>query len=527
MAQLNESKVLGLAGVAVATTATVLLLSPVRPGLATAEPGATATVGLQTGPASAGPGILARPGTPGTQGVAGRPNVLLITADDTAVGDLDHMPQVARLITEQGTTFDDALAPTPICAPSRASLLTGQYAHNHGVLTVDGDGGGAQAFHAQNTLPVWLQRAGYETLFVGKYLNGYGDDNDPVVEPGWDEWRPTMGVSTYDFLNPTLNINGHLSQRHQYSTELIADQTDLLLRRQAHKHNPFFMWVNYVAPHHGEPTDTDDIDLLAEGIQTPYVAPRYRGMMRHVPLPDIPNMFRGNTRGTHVAGKPFTASGRAAVRAGFRQRLESLQSVDDAVARTITMLRRTHQLENTIVIFTSDNGFMTGQHNLYGKLHHYNDALRIPVTMRGPGIPKDRVVETAITNPDLATTIAAIAGARPGRPQDGIDIRPLMSSGPRLRVVPIEAYPVLGGSHPIYTGIRYGQYTYVRLSSGAEELFDRSVDPFELTNAATDPVNTHILATLRDWDRRYHDCAGVSCPKSLAMPGSATVTEPR
>jgi arylsulfatase A-like enzyme len=524
MSQLNESKVFGVAGVAVvATTATVLLLSPVRPGLATAGPGATATMALQAGPASAGPGVLGRPGMNGTEDGTGRPNVLLITVDDAAVGDMDHMPQVAQLIADQGTTFDDALAPTPICAPSRASLLTGQYAHNHGVLTVEGEGGGAQAFHARNTLPVWLQRAGYDTLFVGKYLNGYGDDGVPVVEPGWDEWRPTMGVSTYDFLNPILNINGHLSPRHQDSTELMADQSNMLLSRQARTKNPWFMWVNYVAPHHGEPVDTSDVDLLAEGITTPYVTPKHRGTMRNVPLPDTPDMFRGNTRDTHVAGQPFTAAGKAAVRSGFRQRLEALQSVDDAVARTIKTLRRTHQLEDTIVIFTSDNGFMTGQHNLYGKLHHYDGALRIPVVMRGPGIPQDRVVETAITNPDLATTIAAVAGARAGRPQDGIDIRPLMHAGPRLRVVPIEAYPVVGGTRPIYTGIRYGQYTYVRLRGGAEELFDRSVDPFELTNAATNPENADILASMRRWDRRYHDCAGASCPKTLTTPERAAV----
>jgi Sulfatase len=280
------------------------------------------------------------------------------------------------------------------------------------------------------------------------------------------------------------------------------------------------MWVNYVAPHHGEPDDTHDADLLAEGIQTPYVAPKYRGTMNHVPLPDAPDLFRGNARGTHLAGTPLTVRQQAGVRSGFRQRLESLQSVDDAVARTIRTLRRNHQLDNTVVIFTSDNGFMTGQHNVYGKLLHYSESLRIPVTMRGPGIPKDKVVETAITNPDLATTIAAIAGAHPGRPQDGIDIRPLMHLGHRLRAVPIEAYPVLGGTSPIYTGIRYGQYTYVRLADGGEELFDRGSDPFELTNAASRPENARILITLRAWDRRYHDCAGATCPKMLLEPGA-------
>jgi arylsulfatase A-like enzyme len=508
----RESKVLGLAGLAVLATAATLTVLP----------------SLRSDPAAAGPGRAEPtagrvvPGPRGTRAVevrtADRPNVLLITADDVAIGDMAHMPQTRRLISEQGTTFDDALAPTPICAPSRASLLTGQYAHNHGVLTVEGDGGGEQAFRERNTLPGWLQGAGYDTLFLGKYLNGYGDDDDPVVEPGWDEWRPTMGLSTYDYLNPVLNINGRLSPRHQYSTDLLADQSTMLLERQARTGNPWFMWVNYIAPHHGEPGDSDDGDLLAAGIPTPYVAPRYRGTMNGVRLPATPNLFRGNAHGTHQAGEPLTAGERTAVRSGFRQRLESLQSVDDAVARTIETLRRNGQLDETIVIFTSDNGFMTGQHNVYGKLLHYDESLRIPVTMRGPGIPVGEVVETAITNPDLATTIAAIAGARPGRPQDGIDIRPLLQTGPRLRIVPIEAYPVHGGFRPVYTGIRYGQYTYVRLLGGAEELFDRDRDPYELTNAATLPENARILATLRAWDRRYRDCAGASCPQALREP---------
>ncbi|HEX5087317.1 MAG TPA: sulfatase [Nocardioides sp.] len=521
----RESKVVGLvglAGLAVMTTAATLTLLPAaQSGPATAGSGRAETKAPSAG---SSPPEWQVPGRQGGHaadgGTVDRPNVLLITADDAAVGDMAYLPQTRRLIAEEGTTFDDAIAPTPICAPSRASLLTGQYAHNHGVLTVEGAGGGVQAFHDQNTLPVWLQRAGYDTLFLGKYLNGYGDDGDPVVPPGWDEWRATVGSSTYDYLNPTLTIDGHLSPRHEYTTDLIADQSSMLLNSEARKRSPWFMWVNYLAPHHGEPDDADDQELLAEGVLTPYVAPRYRGTMEHVPLPDTPDMFRGNAPGTHWAGTSLTARQRAAVRSGFRQRLESLQSVDDAVARTIATLRRNHQLDDTIVIFASDNGFMTGQHNIYGKLLHYDESLRIPVTMRGPGIPKGEVVETAITTPDLATTIAAIAGARPGRPQDGIDIRPLIQTGPWLRPIPIEAYPVLGGTSPLYTGIRYGQYTYIRMPRGAEELFDRGTDPFELTNAAGRPAYARTLATLRAWDRRFHDCAGDTCPKALA-PGVA------
>jgi arylsulfatase A-like enzyme len=199
----------------------------------------------------------------------GRPNILLITVDDASVSDLRHMPSTQRLVVDRGTDFEDALAPTPMCAPSRASLLTGQYAHNHGVLTVEGEAGGAQAFaHEDNTLPVWLHEAGYYTMFLGKYLNGYGDDGDPVVEPGWDQWRPTMGQSTYEYLDPVLNINGHLSPRHQYVTDLISAQTRLLLARRQGKSRPWFMWVNYVAPHDGEPLEGGD--AARNGMEFPH-----------------------------------------------------------------------------------------------------------------------------------------------------------------------------------------------------------------------------------------------------------------
>ena len=285
-----------------------------------------------------------------------------------------------------------------------------------------------------------------------------------------------MGLSTYDYLNPVLNINGRLSPRHQYSTDLLADQSTMLLDRQAHAGNPWFMWVNYIAPHHGEPGDSDDGDLLAAGIPTPYVAPRYRGAMAGIRSPASPNLFRGNAHGTHLArpgSRSPPVSGRRCARgsgSGWSRCSPSTTPWPAPSRRCVATTSSTRRSSSS----TSDNGFMTGQHNVYGKLLHYDESLRIPVTMRGPGIPVGEVVETAITNPDLATTIAAIAGARPGRHQDGIDIRPLLHTGPRLRIVPIEAYPVHGGFRPVYTGIRYGPYTYVRLLGGAEELFDQS-----------------------------------------------------
>ena len=462
---------------------------------------------------------------------AGRPNVLLITADDAAPGDLKFMPHTRELIADRGVTFTNGVAPTPICVPARASLLTGQYTHNHKAYTIEGKGGGFKAFDSHNALPTWLQRAGYDTLFIGKYLNGYGAAGSGTarhIEPGWTQWRPTVGGSTYNFMHPTLNLNGRLASYEQYNSNLFADQTVDLLERPSRQRTPWFMWVNYVGPHHGGPQDADDPQLRyprnpKSWVQTTKPAPQDVDRFRNLRLPQDPNMFRTVRRGWNN-GAPMSTLKRRNVREAYQQRIEALQSVDRGVARSVAVLRRTGQLRNTVVMFTSDNGFFVGQHNRFGKLYSYNDAQRIPVVMAGPGVPRGKRVRTAIANPDIAVTVAALAGAEPGRRVDGIDIMPLLRLGYRERVIPTEAYPVYGGTRPIYTGIRQGTWTYTRLrnrSTRREELYNRATDPWELHNLAGKPRFAAELRRFRALDAEYRDCAGVTCPKALFLPGDA------
>ncbi|MBA3781840.1 MAG: sulfatase-like hydrolase/transferase, partial [Nocardioides sp.] len=174
---------------------------------------------------------------------ATRPNILLITADDAAIGDLDHMPQLKQYVADQGITVENALAPTPICVPARASLLTGQYSHNHGAVTIEGEGGGFDAFADNDTLPVWLQTAGYDTLFVGKYLNGYGEDDPTYVPPGWTDWQATVDPSTYNFEKPQINHNGEVTEHEQYSTDLLRDLSVDEINDPARAAKPWYMWV--------------------------------------------------------------------------------------------------------------------------------------------------------------------------------------------------------------------------------------------------------------------------------------------
>ncbi|WP_134739761.1 sulfatase [Nocardioides sp. 503] len=439
-----------------------------------------------------------------------KPNILMFTVDDMTVGDLPYMPNLNRLVVRKGTRLTQGTAPTPICVPARASLLTGQYAHNHGALTINGAGGGFKSFKDGNTLPVWLHRAGYETYFSGKYLNGYGVNNPRYIPPGWTGWRGSVDMSTYGFYNTRYNINGKVVTRSAHNSDVLNGFTTDVIGSRTKSRKPWFMWTNFVAPHHGGAHESDDPSLSL--LKTTMPAARDRNTFRNLNLPRDPEMWVGG--GSPWAPKSASKAFKAAVREANQQRIESLQSVDDAVGAAIRKLRRTGELKNTYVIFTSDNGFLVGHHNRDGKLVPFDRSLRVPMVIRGPGIPQGRTVATPTTNPDIAVTIAGIAGARPGRRVDGVDMLDYWRSTTTYdRPVPIEAYPVQGGRKRIYSGVRYGRWTYVRLPGGKEVLFDRRQDPGETHNVAGRRRNAATLKQLRRLERTYRDCAGATCPR--------------
>ncbi|WP_157417762.1 sulfatase family protein [Nocardioides sp. Iso805N] len=463
--------------------------------------------------------------TPALRGFSQRPNVLMITADDLSELDLPYMPHVRRLIAEEGVTLSDAEAPTPICVPARASLLSGQYAHNDGARTISGPHGGYHSFDEHGTVATTLQAAGYDTLFAGKFLNGYGEHGTAhQVPPGWSDWRATIDPTTYGFFHPTFNINGHLKRSHGYSTTVISEQANAMLRSPQRSTKPWFAWINYVAPHFGGPIEPGDPRRIFRGtsaaIPTTVPAPRDRGRFAHVPLPNRPDVFEAK-RYTRLlpknspARRKVTAKMRRALRIAYDQRLEAVQGVDRAVAAQLRVLRRRGQLDDTLIVFASDNGYATGEHNINGKLWHYDEIVRIPMLIRGPGVPHGTTVSTPVTNPDVTATIIAAAGARPQRALDGVDIRPWLSAPDQERVVPIEGWPVTNGNRRLYSGVRVGDYTYVRLRHGHEELYDRSSDPYELRNLARSSAARTVLEQLRALDARYRDCRGSTCPKQF------------
>lgn len=443
-----------------------------------------------------------------------KPNVLMITADDLAYEDLEYMPHVRSLLVDQGTTLTEAIAPTPICVPARASLLTGQYAHNHETVTVNGERGGYASMDHTGTLPEAMQEAGYDTLFTGKYLNGYGlDGTAKDVPPGWTDWRATIDMSTYNFLHPRINHNGKPKAYHRYTTYVMRDQANEMISAPERADKPWYMWVNYVAPHHGGPREKDD----PENTGTPVPAAEDKHSFDGLELPDTPNMFRTPTDvpPNSPSRRSFDAQKRAELRIAHQQRVESIQAVDRAVASHLHRLQASGQMDNTIVIFSSDNGYTTGGHNIEGKLRHYQETLRIPVVMRGPGIPAGRSLSTGVGNPDLATTIMAVAGAVPGRSQDGVNIMPWLNAPAQDRVIPLEAWRVSDGNKQLYSGIRFGDWTYARYPDGSEELYNMAEDPYQVRSLALLPEYADDLAELRALDKKYAKCAGDTCPKEF------------
>ena len=450
---------------------------------------------------------------------ANRPNVVVLMTDDQTVESLRVMPNVRTLLADQGVTFDKSFVSYSLCCPSRATFLTGQYAHNHGVWSNAAPNGGYYKLDSTNTLPVWLQRAGYQTIHLGKYLNGYGTRSKTEIPPGWGEWYGTPDPSTYRYLGYTINENGKLvtygNAAADYKTDVEARKAVDIIGRQVLDPRPFFLWVAFLAPHSGGPRDPDD----PTGLGTPSPAPRHRNYFATQPLP-IPPSFNE----TDVSDKPagirnrplMTTAKIAAVRESYQQRLESLLAVDDAVGQIVNRLAEIGELDKTYIIFTSDNGFFHGEHRVpAGKVLLYEPSIRVPLIIRGPNIPARQHRSQLVANIDLAPTIVAATGAQPGRIMDGRSLLPFARD-----------HLFYGGRDllletPTYAAIRTPNWLYAEYVSGERELYNLAHDPDELTSLHADLRYARTQADLARRLAQLRGCAGRACRQGpeLALRG--------
>ena len=450
-----------------------------------------------------------------------QPNLILILTDDLDLGPIGfpspiaYMPQIQSLLVNQGLTFSNAFVTRSLCCPSRASILRGQYPHNHTIQSNRAPDGGEKTFRElgldSSTIATWLQAAGYQTVLIGKYLNGYGW-SPRYVPPGWNEWY--AGVEgKEEYYNYKFNENGEIvfygSDPEDYLTDVeTAKATDFIRRTTT----PFFMYLAPSAPHGDPPTP----------------APRHVGYFADLMAPRPPSFNEADMsdKPTWLRLHPLLTDPQIeAIDIGYRARLESMLAVDDMVAAVVQALRDRGQLNNTFIFFTSDNGYHQGEHRLNGgKDTTYEEDIRVPLIVRGPGVPARKTVNHQALNSDLAPTLAELAGALAGEFIDGRSLTPVLSHTPppletwRQRFL-VERWPPsdLGNPRVNHT-VRTLEYTYTEYKDEAE-LYDVLSDPYQLENfySTADP---DLIAQLVSQLEALKVCAGDSCraAENLTMP---------
>ena len=459
---------------------------------------------------------------------AERPNVVVVMSDDQTQASISEMPRVAELLGAKGATFSNSFTNWPLCCPSRATLLTGQYAHNHQVLGNEPPLGGFERLDTSETLAVWLQRAGYYTAHIGKFLNGY-ERSAVGVPPGWSEWHGSK--RTYTFYGYELLEDGQLvtygdpdedpdnpADPASYSTDVYTDKAVELIGRRAPSRDPFFLSLAYLAPHGGGPNKPQgEPPTRCQGSAKPAV--RHKGAYASEPLPTPPSFNEAD-----VADKPTGIRDRAPlsdtqvaeITREYRCRLESLLAIDEGVDRIVAALRAAGELDNTLIAYTSDNGFFHGEHRIAtGKNRVYEEAIRVPLLIRGPGLDKGVQVDELVTNADLAPTILDAAEAQPGRVVDGRSILRFARHPSRLRGRELLV------EQDSYVAIRTERYVYAEYvageNAGQAELYDLETDPFELINQAANPAYDAAEGALAARLAELRTCSGPSCREKPAL----------
>jgi len=469
-------------------------------------------------------GLAPAPRSTAAEAPQARPNIVVVMSDDQALESMRVMANVNALLGEQGTTFADNYVSFPLCCPSRTTFLTGQYGHNHTVMGNAPPQGGYEKLaptHA-NTLPAWLRTAGYHTVHIGKYLNGYGRQRPTEVPAGWDEWFGSVDPSTYRYYDYTLNENGRLvrygSAAGDYQADVYTAKAVDAVKRLAGRAEPFFLSVAYLAPHSGMPREPDDPANLA----TPAPAPRHRNRFATEPMPRTPAFNEAD-----VSDKPLAIRRRPLLRARrvvgitemYRQRLESLLAVDEGVAAIVRALQDSGELDRTLIVYTSDNGFFHGEHRIpSGKVQHYEPSARVPLLLRGPGVPRGALVTQPALNVDLAATLVDAANAKAGRATDGVSLLALLADRTRFvgRDVLLET--------PTYAAIHTPRYVYVEHNTGERELYDLATDPYELASLHESPGYVQIRSELARRLLALRTCKAAGCRRGPALSVTSRCT---
>jgi len=425
-----------------------------------------------------------------------RPNIILILTDDQPYYMTDYMPTVKNELITKGVQFQYGFDTTPLCCPSRTSILTGQYAHNHQILTNGLPNGGATLFKDRPNLGNWMQAAGYYTGYLGKFLNNYNDVTPKGhVIPGWNQWDVFLDKSGYEFFyNYSISENGkkvrYPKSKANFSADILSQKAVNFIRDAEDK--PFFLFLAYDNPHSpylSAPRHADTFRTGSSMEWIPYRPPNFNE-------PDI------SDKPAYVHNLvPYT---QGKMDATYKQLERSLLSVDDGVASILNALKKTGLSDNTIIVYMSDNGLTLGEHR-FGpdKDCPYEECIRVPFVVYGPKYFSPRLDTThMVANIDLAPTFAELAGAKIPTHVDGISLVPVLkdSAAPWRHDLLLEHWPAVdgvGATIPQFSCVRTAQWKYVEYTTGEHELYNLQTDPFELTNVYNSPENKNIIAALK------------------------------
>jgi arylsulfatase A-like enzyme len=449
-----------------------------------------------------------------------KPNIIFVLTDDMDMASLPHLTKLGSLMSSAGVSFSNSFASDPVCCPSRASTLRGQYTHNHGIWT-NGRGFNScfddfrLAGMESSTVATWLQGAGYRTGLLGKYLNKYpakrdGTFDETYVPPGWDVWFAVVNTDVdsgayYQYqVNDSKTVISFGTRTQDYETDVLSGRAvDFINGNAAAGGRPFFLWIATAAPH-ADPVPARRYD----GSEADQQAPRTPNFNED-DISDKPRWYRDNL-------PPLSSSDVDDVDDLFRKRLETLHSVEDLIQNVVDALRTNGLLENTYLFFTSDNGFMVGNHRFpTGKDAPYEESIRVPLIVRGPGLPQGVALPHTVSNIDLAPTFADIAQASVPGFVDGRSLLPLFQpASPPVsswrQDILIEHQPGDVAGLPSWFALRNDREIYIDYPANAEdEYYDLVHDPFELVSKnGLDPSRrTQLRARLQ----KLEDCAGASC----------------
>lgn len=418
-----------------------------------------------------------------------RPNIIFILIDDLRWDELGiaghsfvKTPNIDR-IGREGARFRNAFMTTPLCSPSRASFLTGQYAHTHGITdNVDR----SVASHKLITFPLQLHQAGYATAFIGKWHMG----NDDSPRPGFDRWVSFKGQGSY--INPEINEDGRDVNGRGYITDLLTGYAVEFIRRRHDK--PFLVYLAHKAIHPEVMQHGDGSVNLAEAERF-IPAERHSKLFVGQKIQRRPSAMRPPTGKPALERKindlpalgPKTASSDEVVLG----RLRSLMAIEEGVGEILKALRETNQLDNTVIVFASDNGYFYGEHGLSVERRlAYEESIRMPLMVRYPRLIKAGTIRDELAlNIDVAPTLLELAGLTPARAVEGRSLVPLLKSldSEWRRSFLIEYYSdkVFPRIQKMgYKAVRTERWKYIHYVEleGMDELYDLKADPYEMTN---------------------------------------------